>query len=168
MKHLSKFSVFDRQYFVSNSGEIFNSKGIKISRFLDKDGYFYVLFRKKNGERRIRKKIFVHRIVAQSFIPNPNHFPEVNHIDGNKQNNSISNLEWVSSSQNQIHSRYILNNHTGFMDVPVKCVETGKQYRSISDAQRDTGVWTSHISECVTGKRKSAGKLHWVTAEGTL
>lgn len=95
MKHLSKFSVFERQYFVSNSGEIFNSKGIKISRFLDKDGYFYVLFRKKNGERRIRKKIFVHRIVAQSFIPNPNHFPEVNHIDGNKQNNSISNLEWV-------------------------------------------------------------------------
>ena len=56
----------------------------------------------KDNEK--RKSFKVHRLVAQAFIPNPNNKPEVNHIDGNKINNNIDNLEWVTSSENSIHA----------------------------------------------------------------
>ncbi len=50
------------------------------------------------------KTFYVHRLVAEAFIPNPNNLPEVNHIDGNRQNNNISNLEWVDRISNTIHA----------------------------------------------------------------
>ena len=55
----------------------------------------------RNGERKHMK---VHRLVAETFIPNPHRKPQANHIDGNKQNNSISNLEWVTNDENRKHA----------------------------------------------------------------
>ena len=54
-----------------------------------------------------------------------------------------------------------LGNQTGFHDVPIVCIETGKTYKSTRDAWRATGVGYSHISECANGKRKTAGGYHW-------
>lgn len=53
------------------------------------------------GKRYVR---YIHRLVAECFLPNPNNLPQVNHIDGNKANNSVSNLEWISISENHKHA----------------------------------------------------------------
>ena len=68
------------------------------------------------------KRLSVHRLVAAAFIPNPHNKREVNHIDGNPQNNSVENLEWATGSENQQHSINVLGrNRYRFL-----CVETGE------------------------------------------
>lgn len=158
-----EFTVFNRQYFIDETGKVTNKYGRIIRhRFRQANGYPYVEFRHtlENGVL-LRKKIMLHRILAESFIPNPFGFEQVNHIDGDKTNFDLSNLEWVTGSENQMHSRYVLCNKTGFDDVAVKCVETGTCYKSTRDAWRATGISYTHISECASGKRKSAGGYHW-------
>ena len=63
--------------------------------------YYKVCLQKPDGKH---KNFRVHRILAQAFIPNPKKLPQVNHIDGNKLNNNINILEWVTNSENQLHS----------------------------------------------------------------
>ena len=67
---------------------------------VDKDGYFKLGLRKEGKQRHF----FVHRLVAQAFVNNPNFKPQVNHIDGIKNNNSVSNLEWVTHQENRTHA----------------------------------------------------------------
>jgi hypothetical protein len=74
-------------------------KPIIIKSFLTKRGYFEVRLCANN----ISKAKKVHRLLAESFIPNPNEKPQVNHIDGNKLNNNILNLEWVNNRENSCH-----------------------------------------------------------------
>ena len=68
----------------------------------NEDGYFKIHI--SNKERHINKVVFIHRLVAQTFIPNPNNLPQVNHKDGNKLNNNINNLEWCTNLYNQRHA----------------------------------------------------------------
>lgn len=88
-------------YKVSNTGSIFN---IKTSNYLmgshDSRGYVVVSIYSK--EKLYSKKI--HRLVAEAFIPNPENKPQVNHIDGDKKNNHVSNLEWVTCVENIHHA----------------------------------------------------------------
>lgn len=82
-------------YEVSNFGRIRHGERILAGSY-HSDGYTFMTI---NG-----KQIPLHRFVANAFIPNPEHFPEVNHKDGNKMNNSVENLEWVTRSENQLHA----------------------------------------------------------------
>lgn len=75
---------------------IINGKYHKLSKWIDNTGYYQVVFR-INGKR---KYVRIHRLIAETLIPNPKGLKQVNHIDGNKLNNTISNLEWVSNAEN--------------------------------------------------------------------
>jgi hypothetical protein len=157
-----EFFCFGNPYYITDSGEVYNRYGRRLHHFFRHEGeYPHIEIRHKENGVMKRKKIFIHRLMAELFIPNPNNLPQVNHIDGDKSNYQLSNLEWVTAGNNQNHSRYVLGHQTGFADTAVRCVETKIVYKSTRDAWRDTGAGCSHISECVRGKRKTAGGYHW-------
>lgn len=106
----------------------------------------------------------IHRLVANAFIPNPENKPEVNHINGDKLDYSISNLEWVTDSENKKHGHRVLGRKTN--NKPVRCVETGIIYRSARDACRKTGIWHSTINKVARGATEHGGRVHCLTAGG--
>ena len=88
------------QFLIDSTGNILNTKTNRIyKKSLCKDnGYLYVYL--PLGKRGCVKGIRVHKAVAETFIPNPNNYPYVNHIDENKLNCNVSNLEWVTPKEN--------------------------------------------------------------------
>lgn len=93
---------YEGKYQVSNWGRVRNKKGEIIKPYLNHKGYEKVSL--SNGINSRTNKHRVHRLVAQAFIPNPENYPQVNHKDGNKHNNSVSNLEWCTNLQNAQHA----------------------------------------------------------------
>ncbi len=98
---------YEDRYAVSSLGRVcsFPKQHRKYAKILKnkltKDGYYETAL---VDEKCKYKYVRTHRLVAMAFIPNPENKPEVNHIDGNKLNNAVSNLEWVTSSENQKHA----------------------------------------------------------------
>ena len=94
-------------YFITEEGLLFNKYKKKLSPVDNGRGYLIVNINIK-GKRKCKA---IHRIVAEAFIPNPENLPEVNHIDGDRYNNTVSNLEWITHGNNIRHS-YKLQNRT--------------------------------------------------------
>ena len=109
-----KIKGYEDFYEISSSGEIRSKdrtmtdkigrtrswKGKVLNPDIAPNGYYRVSF----SINRKRKQFYVHRLIAEHFIPNPDNLPQVNHIDGNKLNNSLDNLEWVTVQDNVIHA----------------------------------------------------------------
>lgn len=118
MRKINVLSLFDGKYEVHSDGKIYsNARKTKVELVgkITKYGYRLILLT-VNHKRLYR---FVHRMVAEAFIPNPHNYKEVNHIDGNKLNNNVKNLEWCSSSQNKKHCRDFLNPRQNKIDMNI-------------------------------------------------
>lgn len=131
-------------------------KLIKLHR-TDK-GYFYVSISKNNQ----RKTYRLHRLVAKIFILNPNNLPEVNHIDENKDNNCVNNLEWITHIENvrygtgiirAIETRYIKISQYDLQNNLIKTWNSGKEIR-----EQYPNI---HLWDVLHGKRKTAMGYIW-------
>lgn len=147
---------YEGLYQVSNLGRVKGLYKNIIKRLkTTKDGYLEVGL-SKNG---IEKKYRVHRLVAITFIPNPDNLPEVNHLDENKTNNCVSNLEWCTHKQNINYGTH----HDRMVKTQSKPVlqfdkEGGfiKEWSSIAQISRELNINTGSVSNCCNGKAKTA------------
>ena len=127
---------FNPKYIISNKGFIISLVGkfhlLNMRR--DKNGYAHYYIRDLSTGK--RKDFKGHRLVAEYFIDNPNDYPIVNHIDGDKSNNHIENLEWCTYSQNNIHA------YKNGLNTSKKkqCTINGINYESITEAANQLGV----------------------------
>ncbi len=148
----------DPRIMVSNKGNVISYKrgaGRPLKVCHTNDGYQMV------GASRPPR--YVHRLVAETWIPNPNHYEQVNHINGDKDDNRVENLEWVTPSENLRHAfRTGLKKPSGGRKAtPVRIVETGEVYESTAECARRIGGHQGAISECLAGKRSTHHGYHF-------
>ena len=147
---------FEGLYEVSNMGRVRNRMGRIMTLSFNRNGYHRVHLINNSRE----KFMLVHRLVSMAFIPNPENKPFVNHLNGIKTDNKVENLEWCTSSENMQHAVKVL--HKKFRTKPVICVETGKRFNSIKEADGYLGyLGKGHIGDCCKGTRQTAGGYHW-------
>ena len=167
MEHWKEIAGYEGLYEVSDQGRVKslgnNKSGKeKILKPGKTHGGYLVIGIRKDGQR---KFLLVHRLVAESFIQNPQGFKTVNHKDEVKTNNAASNLEWMSIKDNINYGTH--NKRVGeslSKQVQMSDKKTGElldTFPSTSEAGRVTGISVSHICECCNGKRKSAGGYVW-------
>ena len=156
---------YEGKYQISNMGRVKslprNEKFCKrpteviLKTFICGSGYQEVIL-KDNGTR---KPKLIHRMVAESFVPNPSGKEEVNHKDGDKDNNRYTNLEWVTPRENIRHSYDVLSHKTN--GKRVECVETGETFDSLKEAANKYGLQLPLIWKCCNGRQKTTGGYHW-------
>lgn len=144
--------AFKRKYFLVER-ELEQSNFFVKEKELSKckrTGYYVVYFWRNNKQSSFQ----IHRLVAIHFIENPLNKEMVNHLDGDKLNNHISNLEWVTVKENNQHAY-----DTGLILLRMKkiiCETNGEVYRSITKASEDLKISRSCIRDVLNGKQKSS------------
>ncbi len=180
---------YEGYYQISNQGNVrsvdrfdgvHDRKGTIIRHGLKQNGYLQVGLRKHGT----RKWFGVHRLVAIHFIKNPDNKPQVNHIDGNKQNNTVENLEWVTEKENQNHAARIgLRDNMPKGEKHANYGKYGANSRSAKPVIRrdpktgetklykakilakDEGFDVTSISKCCHGKLKTHKGYEWYFAK---
>lgn len=148
------------EYLISTTGKVKTAKtGRVLAPAVDARGYERVCLFKYDRRRRYR----VHRLVAITFIPNIHGKPQVNHKDGNKRNNRVENLEWVTNDENMHHSREngLHEGHNLFCESRKKRVVAINIYsgeRTVFDSilSAKKAIGTSHVQEVLKGIRHQA------------
>lgn len=151
------------KYEVSNEGRVRNIVTGQILKGHDNGHGYETVTLYKDGRAYTKK---IHRLVAEAFLESSHDHLEVNHIDGNKTNNRIENLEWCSGSENIQHAY-----DTGLRQPPrmkqIKVLETGEVYKSMTDCARAIGGTVSGLYDCEKGKQSSHRGYHfeWLEEE---
>lgn len=170
------------RYVNAKLGSEMMKKGVLMKLQSSHKGYSTVILH-KNCKSKTQQ---VHRLVAMAFIPNPLNKPQVNHIDCDKKNNRPENLEWAAQDENMAHAvrNGIYSNFSGKQleaaraSIKIACEkhkikvnqyslkgELIKQYKSIAEAEKETGADNSKISMCCRGKRNKTKGYKWEYAK---
>jgi len=163
--NVKRINYFDKQ----NKDKYKNQE--KRLVFINLNGYYRVVLSKCG----INKNYFVHRLVAQAFIPNPENKPFINHINGTKTDNKVENLEWCTAKENTQHAR-----NTGLFTEEMITRKKGKnnwaskkvnqydlngkfirQWECVRDVLRELKIDNTSIYKCCKGIRKTAGGFIW-------
>lgn len=140
-----------KNYLISRDGRIFNSKNEEKTTYI-KNGYLNLSMN--------NKMYAVHRLVALTYIKNPNNHPVINHIDENKLNNKVENLEWVTQQENcNAHTKSISHERKVIQkDLEGNIIRT---HNSVTLAGQSLGLTRHAINKVCFGKNKTAGGYKW-------
>lgn len=166
-------------YLVTTDGRIFNLKTMKfLKRMLNNTGYHYTCLYNKNGG----KFFLVHRLMAETYLPKNQNRNYVNHIDGNKANNLLFNLEWCTHQENMIHawenglsktSEKQRQNGRNTIHIALKAsneakrkkvidTSNGKIYNSTNEAALELGYKKPTLSNWLNGHRENKTTLKYL------
>lgn len=140
---------YEGLYAITSCGKVWSYKSKKFLKpGKSKDGYLQVILW-KNGNYKNKR---IHRLVAEAYLPNPNNYDTVDHIDFNKANNCINNLQWMSRNENSGKKRSVRK---------VYCFENEKIYESQAQAAKELGLDQGNISRVCRGIFKQTGGYHF-------
>ena len=166
---------YEGLYKVSDNGDVYNIKSKRKLKLTVSDAGYHKVNLRNNGSV---KTHLVHRLVALSFIPNPKEKPQVNHIDEDSLNNSLSNLEWCTPKENCKHGtrleriRNLIDYEVVAKKIRKPIIQMNMQgqivrrWKSAKECKRETGYDDSNISKCLRGKAKTAYGYTWEYDKG--
>ena len=149
-------------YLIRGDGVVFSMKSgnIREKKHVKGSNVYRIVSMYRNGKATMK---YVHRLVAEAFIANPNNKPQVNHRNGDVADNRAENLEWVTASENHLHAYRELGRKPsgGVSRKKIECVETRTIYNSIGEAERLSGVPRCDISNVANGRQLTAKGFRW-------
>ena len=155
-------------YFAGSDGKIYSQKSkgfLALKPYTNKSGYYIISIK--------RHTFILHRLVAQTFIPNPDNLPEVNHKNGVKTDNNIKNLEWCTRLENTRHSFRELGRKSSMTGrigkkspyskiiQQIKDDKVIKEFFGAHDVERKLGIKHQNISFCCRNRNRTAGGYYW-------
>ena len=153
---------FEGLYAVTTDGQVYSYRRKKYLKqswsHSSNDGYLQVTLC-KDGFKKIMK---VHRLVAEAYIPNPNNYDTIDHINGIKEDNRVENLQWMSRRDNIM--KYVKGENTnmyGNKKRSVKCLDTNEIFESINAAAKAMGLDSGSISKVCRGEMTHTKNFHF-------
>lgn len=135
-------------YYITSCGKVWSFKSNKFLKLNpDRNGYLRVYLFKEGT----LKTFFVHRLVAEAYISNPDNLDTVDHKDKVKTHNYISNLQWMTREDNTKKG----------VSKKVMCIETGEIFDSVTDAANSVDRATATLSNCLHERTSTCAGLHW-------
>lgn len=145
------------KYEVTEEGDVFNQNGLKLKPEKTRNGYLRVSL---SNDKNKHKRMLVHRLVAEAFIPNPKNLPQVDHKNEIKTDNHVSNLRWATPLENLNHSK-VIEKASEAKFTKVRCITTGIIFNSIKEASETYNLSYSNIVACCNGRRHTCGGMKW-------